>query len=390
MRAADVPRVGAIGLRSRRARTALTALGIAIGIAAMVAVVGISSSSRADLLAQLDQLGTNLLQVQPGNNVFGDKVNLPATAPGMIRRIAPVQSAAETRTVATTVRRSDRIPTEETGGIAVVATEPQLLPTIGAHVRTGRFLNSASASYPAVVLGSQAAARLGITNLDGTPLVYIGGHWFDVVGILDPIPLAPDLDRSVLIGYPIAKQLFGIDDSPSTVRVRTDPRQVQQVRDILAATTNPQTPGNVSVTRPSDALAAKAATDKSLTALLLALGGVALVVGGVGIGNVMIISVLERRTEIGLRRALGATKANVRAQFLVEALLLALLGGLGGVALGTIITAGYSQNQGWTISVPLPALAAGVGASLVLGAIAGIYPAARASRLAPAEAIHPA
>jgi putative ABC transport system permease protein len=365
-------------------------LGIAIGIAAMVAVVGISSSSRADLLTQLDQLGTNLLQVQPGNNAFGEQVNLPATAPSMIRRIAPVQSAAATRTVATTVRRSDKIPTGQTGGIAVVATEPQLLPTVGAHLSAGRFLNDATAHFPGVVLGSQAATRLGIDDLAGNPLVYIGGHWFEVVGILDPIPLAPDLDRSVLIGYDIAKQLFGVDDSPSTVRVRTDPSQVQQVRAVLAATTNPQQPGNVSVTRPSDALAAKAATDKSLTALLLGLGAVALLVGGVGIGNVMIISVLERRTEIGLRRALGATKANIRAQFLIEAVLLASLGGVAGAALGSVITAGYAHDQGWTISIPTAALAAGVGASLVLGALAGIYPASRAARLAPAEAIHPA
>ncbi|MCU1427657.1 MAG: transporter [Actinomycetia bacterium] len=390
MRAADIPAVGAIGLRTRRARTALTSLGIAIGIAAMVAVVGISSSNRSDLLDKLDQLGTNVLQVQTGNNVFGDQVNLPATAPAMIRRIAPVQSAAATRTVATTVRRSDKIPVEETGGIAVVATEPQLLPTLAAHLHAGRFLNNATAKYPGVVLGSEAAVRLGIDNLAGNPLVDIGGHWFGVVGILDPIPLAPDIDRTALIGYDVAKQLFAIDDSPSTVRVRTDPNEVQQVRDILAATTNPQSPGDVSVTRPSDALAAKAATDKSLTALLLGLGAVALLVGGVGIGNVMIISVLERRTEIGLRRALGATKGNIRAQFLVEAVLLSALGGIGGAALGSAITAGYAHSQGWIISIPSAALAAGVGASLAVGAIAGIYPAARAARLTPAEAIHPA
>ena len=390
MKASDIPRVGSLGLRTRRARTALTALGIAIGIAAMVAVVGISSSSRADLLAQLDQLGTNLLQVQPGNDAFGQTVNLPASAPGMIRRIAPVQSAAATRTVAATVRRTDKIPSGQSGGIAVVATEPQLLDTIGGRLSAGRFLNDATTRYPAVVLGSQAASRLGISDLAGNPVVYIGGHWFEVVGILDPIPLAADLDRSVLIGYDIAKQLFGIDDAPSTVRVRTDPDQVESVRAVLAATTNPQQPGNVSVTRPSDALAAKAATDKSLTALLLGLGAVALVVGGVGIGNVMVISVLERRTEIGLRRALGATKGNVRVQFLVEAVLLALLGGVTGAALGSAITAIYARNQGWTISIPSAALGAGVGLSLALGALAGIYPAVRAARLAPAEAIHPA
>jgi putative ABC transport system permease protein len=386
----DVLPTGALGLRSKRTRSVLTALGIAIGIGAMVSVVGISSSSRADVLSELDRLGTNLLQVAPGQTVFGQSTELPVQAQAMIRRIAPVESAAATRTVATTVRRNDKIDIEETGGIAVVATEPQLLSTLGATMHTGRFLNAANKRYPALVLGSKAATRLGIGSLAGQPLVDVGGHWFQVVGILDPVPLGPDIDRSALIGYDVAKQLFGIDDSASTVRVRTDPHQVDAVRGVLAATANPQAPGNVTVTRPSDALAARATTDKALTALLLGLGAVALLVGGIGIANVMVIAVLERRTEIGLRRALGATRADVRVQFLVEAVLLSASGGLAGVALGSAITVGYASVRSWQISVPLVTLAAAVAISLVLGALAGLYPASRAARLAPAEAIHPA
>ncbi|MEO7555036.1 MAG: ABC transporter permease, partial [Acidimicrobiales bacterium] len=316
MRGRDLLAVGSLGLRGRRSRAALTALGIAIGIAAMVAVVGISSSSRADLLAQLDRLGTNLLQVQPGQDAFGQQTQLPTTAPAMIRRITPVESAAATRTVPTTVRRTDRIPGNESGGIQVLATEPQLLPTLGGTMHAGRFLGDATAQVPSVVLGSEAATRLGIDAVDGGRMVFIGGSWFTVVGILDPVALAPDIDRAVLIGYPVAQRLFGIDDAPSTVRVRTDPDQVEAVRAVLAATADPLKPSNVAVTRPSDALTAKAEADRSLTALLLGLGAVALLVGGVGIANTRVISVLERRTEIGLRRALGATRGAVRAQFL--------------------------------------------------------------------------
>jgi putative ABC transport system permease protein len=390
VKARDILGVGSLGLRSKRMRSVLTALGIAIGIGAMVAVVGISSSSKADVLAELDKLGTNLLQVQPGRDVFGSDVKLPATAPAMIRRIGAVESAAATRTVATTVRRSDRIPKEETEGISVVATEPQLLSTIGGTLQAGSFLNTATTQLPAVVLGSKAAERLGIASLQGAPLVDIGGHWFEVVGILAPVPLGPDIDRSALVGYDVAKKLFAIDDSASTVRVRTDPDEVEAVRSVLAATASPENPGDVSVTRPSDALAAKATTDKALTALLLGLGAVALLVGGVGIANVMVIAVLERRTEIGLRRALGATKRDVRVQFLVEAVLLSALGGLAGVLLGGGITAAYATARHWIVSVPVSTLAAAVAVSLVLGGLAGLYPAGRAARLAPAEAIHPA
>lgn len=386
----DVLPTGSLGLRTKRMRSILTALGIAIGIGAMVSVVGISSSSRADVLAQIDSLGTNLLQVAPGQTVFGQDTQLPVEAPAMIRRIGPLQSAAATRTVATTVRRNDKVDIEETGGIAVVATEPQLLSTVGAKLKTGRFLNSATTRYPAVVLGATAAARLGVDSLAGQPLVDVGGHWFEVVGILDPVPLGPDIDRSALIGYDVAKRLFGINDSASTVRVRTNPTQVEAVRAVLAATANPQAPGNVTVTRPSDALAARATTDQALTALLLALGGVALLVGGVGIANVMVIAVLERRTEIGLRRALGATRREVRLQFLVEAVLLSAMGGVAGIVIGAGITIGYASVRGWVISVPLLTLAAAVGVSFVVGAVAGLYPASRAARLVPAEAIQPA
>ncbi|MBA2280813.1 MAG: ABC transporter permease [Acidimicrobiia bacterium] len=390
LRLADVPGVGSLGLRSRRGRTLLTALGIAVGIAAMVAVIGISASSRADLLAELDELGTNLLQVEAGQSMFGESSELPTTAPAMIRRIGPVESAAATRNVGVNVRRTDQIDDAVTGGISVVATEPELLETIGGSLAVGRFLDDALAQVPTVVLGSEAAARLGIGSLDGDPLVWLGERWFSVVGILDPVPLAPDIDRSALIGYPVAQELFGIDDAPSTVRVRTDPEKVEAVRTVLAATANPQGPSEVNVTRPSDALQARAAADEALTALLLGLGGVALLVGGIGIANVLVISVLERRTEIGIRRALGATRRHIRLQFLVEAVLLAAGGGVGGVALGAAVTAGYAASRDWTVAVPMVALGGGVGVALAVGALAGLYPAARAARLAPADAVRPA
>lgn len=377
-----------VGLRAKKARTLLTSVGIAIGIASMVAVVGISASSRADLLAELDELGTNLLQVEVGQDIFGQASTLPTTAPDMIRRIAPVESAAATRLVPnTSVYRNDLVPRAQTGGIAVVATEPQLLDTLDVGLAQGTFLNEATVDYPTVVLGSVAAERLGITDLERDPLVHLGDQWFRVIGTLDEAPLAPDIDRSALIGYPAAMRLFDIDEAPSTVRIRTHPDQTEAVRSVLAPTANPEGPNEVRVSRPSDALEAKARADDTLTALLLGLGAVALVVGGVGIANVMVISVLERRREIGVRRALGATSRHIRRQFLLESMLLAGFGGVVGIALGSVVTGIYANSQGWLIDIPFDALVGGVTLSLLVGALAGVYPSMRASRLAPAEAI---
>jgi putative ABC transport system permease protein len=388
LRPRDLVTVGTIGLRVKRMRTALTALGIAIGISAMVAVVGISASSRTDLLAELDELGTNLLQVAPGNSAFGEASELPTTAADMVRRIGGVESAAATRLVEdATVRRTDHIPEAETSGIGVVATEPNLLDTLDGTVEQGSFLNDATATQPAVVLGATAADRPAIDSLAGRPQVYLGGRWFTVIGVLDPVPLAPDIDRSAMIGYDVARELFAIDESASSVRVRTDPDLTDEVAGVLAATANPEAPNEVEITRPSDALAAKAKVDESLTALLLGLGAVALLVGGIGIANVMVISVLERRSEIGVRRALGATRRHVRLQFLVESVLLAALGGTAGVAIGAAITKAYASSRGWSFTVPVLGLLGGIAVSLAVGAVAGLYPAIRASRLAPAEAV---
>jgi len=323
--ARDLVAVAGAGLRTRRLRAALSALGIAIGIAAMVAVLGISSSSRADLLAQLDSLGTNLLRVTPGETFLGADAKLPTEAPSMLRRIGPVEWVAATGGTDASVRRTDLIPEAETGGISVLAADPELLGTLRGELAAGRFLNRATARYQVVVLGAKAAERLGVTATGRQ--VWLGGRWFTVVGILRPVALASEIDRAALVGFPAAEALLGSDGSPGTVYVRADPDQVEAVRSVLPATANPANPNEVRVSRPSDALAARAAANSAFTSLLLGLGAVALLVGGVGIANVMVISVLERRSEIGLRRALGATRGHVGLQFLAESLLLALAGG---------------------------------------------------------------
>jgi putative ABC transport system permease protein len=372
-------------LRTRRLRAALTVAGIAIGIAAMVGVLVISDSSRSDLLAQLDHLGTNLLRVTAGQSLFGEPAELSPEARAMVDRVGPVESASSAASVDATVRRTDLIDEERTGGISVTAVDLDLLETLRAEVVAGAWLDAASAGLPTVVLGETAARRLGI----GTPgvRVWLGGHWFTVIGILAPVTLATELDASAFIGIPVAEELFEYDRSPTTIYVRSEPLYLEDVRSVVGRTANPEDPSQVEVTRPSDALEARAAAATAFTELFLGLGAVALIVGGVGIANVMLMSVLERRSEIGLRRALGATRRHIALQFVSEALALALLGGVVGVLAGAGIAVAYALSQGWAPIVPAVAVAGGVAAALVIGAVAGFYPAMRAARLSPTDAL---
>jgi putative ABC transport system permease protein len=376
------------GIRTRRLRAALSALGIAIGIGAMVAVVGVSASSQANLLSTIDKLGTNLLTVAPGQTFLGANEVLPSYANGSIDHMQSVQGSAAIYQVSNaTVRRTPYVPAEQTGGISVDAASSNLPSILGAEMATGRFLDPATEHYPTVVLGAQAASTLQIENVAGHIQVFLGGTWFNVIGVLKPVVLDPDLDSTAFIGLPVAEQLFRTQASASEIFVRANVDKVTQVSNLLAATADPQNPDGVQVSRPSDALEARAAAKGQFTTLLLGLGAVALLVGAIGIANIMVISVLERRGEVGLRRALGATRRHISSQFLAESALLAALGGLAGLLLGALATWGYSLAQNQPMVVPAYALIAAPAAGLAIGALAGLYPAAKAARLSPTEAL---
>jgi putative ABC transport system permease protein len=385
LRTGDLVKVGLGGLRGRPMRAVLSALGIAIGVAAMVAVLGISTVSKAGLIAQIQQLGTNLLTASPGTSLTGQTAELPTSAVGMVTRIPGVTTASAVGYLSNaTVRRTDRIDPSITGGIAVDAARTDLLRTLGATVSSGTYLNAATARYPAVVLGAVAARRLGV--ISPGQHVYIAGQYFEVIGILNTITLAPEIDRSALIGWQEAASI-GFDGHPTAIYERSTDSSVGYVASVLAATAYPEHPEEVTVSRPSDALAAQLAVKSAFNTLFLGLGAVALLVGGVGIANIMVISVLERRQEIGLRRSLGATRRQIRLQFLTESITLSAIGGLAGVSIGLSVSLGYAAYRHWPLVLNQQAIAGGTLAAVAIGAVAGIYPARRAARIAPTEAL---
>jgi putative ABC transport system permease protein len=388
LRPSDSARLSTVGLRTRKLRAGLSALGIAIGVAAIVAVLGLSSSSQAGLLNELTTLGTNLLTVTNGQNLTGQPAELSKAAPGMIARIGPVTDVQYTGVLnGVQAYRSPFIPSIETNALSVDASSLNLPETVGTSVARGVYLNAATANEPVAVLGAAAAQRLGLDRIFPGERIWVGGLWFYVAGILRPATLTPEIDSAVLIGFPSAERYLGFDGHPSEIYLRAQTSQIDAVDSVLGSTANPEAPSQVDVSQPSIALVAQADAKAALNSLLLGLGAISLLVGAVGVANIMLIGVLERRSEIGLRRALGATKGHIRMQFLSEAIVLAVLGGALGVAIGALSTAVYASVKGWSVVVPALAWGGGFGIAVLIGAMAGLLPALRAARLSPTEAL---
>jgi putative ABC transport system permease protein len=393
----DWLRVASVGPRARPLRAALSALGIAIGTAAIVGVLGLSSSSQAGLLAQIDQLGTNMLTAEAGHSLTGGPAKLPLEATARITHLDNVQQVAHTALLKDeNVYKNPMIPKANTGGLQVRATSLNLPTVLRTDIAHGNWLNEGTAREPVAVLGSVTAQRLGIDLVYPDQQIWLADQWFNVAGILKPSPLEPDIDNSALIGYPAAQKYLGYISMvngeqkagpPSTIYVRAAIDHVAEVQSLLAQTANPEAPNEVNVSQPSDALTARAAAAGAFDSLFLGLGVVALIVGAVGVANTMIISVLERRSEIGLRRALGATRSQIRTQFLTESILLAVIGGAVGVLAGAAATAVYASAKNWTIVIPVEAWSGGIASAILIGAIAGLMPALRASRLPPTVAL---
>lgn len=382
----DLIALSTSGLRSRPLRAVLSAVGIAIGIAAMVAVLGISASSQAKLQQQLDALGTNLLTVESDTDLLGRKTPLPGDASGRVERIPDVSEVAGTGDIdEARVYRSNLVPAARSGGLSVRAVDRSLPSVLATKLRAGAWFTEATAAFPTVVLGDAAARYLGIERPGS--LVWLGDQEFAVIGILAPVALSPDLDTSALVSSTLAQERLGFDGALNRLYIRAAEDTLTQTRALLPQTLGPERPEAVKVSRPSDALAAKDAADDAFTGLLLGLGSLGLLVGGIGVANTMIISVMERRQEIGLRRAIGARRAHIRRQFLGEALVLSAMGGLFGAGLGALITLAFAAANGWPFALPVLVPVAAVAATLVVGALAGLSPAWRAARVSPTAAL---
>ncbi len=385
----DLLRLSTVGLRTRKLRAGLSALGIAIGVAAIVAVLGLSSSASAGLDNEIAALGTNLLVVQNGQTLSGQTAELPTAAPAMIGRIDAVTAVQQIGSVTGNVYRSPLIPTIDSNALSIDAASVGLLPTVGTTVAEGSYLNAATDQEPVTVLGAAAAQRLGIDRVFSGERIWLDDQWFYVAGILNPVrfPALSAIDSSVLVGFRAAERYLGFDGHPSSIYVRAQPARVAAVDNLLGATADPQNPSDVDVSQPSDALVAQADARGAFDGLFLGLGAVALLVGAIGVANIMIISVLERRSEIGLRRALGATRSHIRVQFFVEAVVLALVGGAIGVAAGGLSTAVYASTQHELVVIPALAWGGGIGIAILIGATAGLWPALRAARMSPSQAL---
>lgn len=382
-RVIDVLVLGTLGIRTRTLRSALAALGIVLSIATIVLVTAIPASSQAALDERLTALGTDTLRVDTAGG--DDPVTLPPAAAAMLERIGPVTHAATVENLHVGVRRVSEQQYPDPV-ITALAVDGALLAAVHGRVAHGRGLPPGA--LPEVVLGSHAAARLGLATLPArTVTIDVGGVRCGVVGVLAPTPLAVDLESSVLMTSASAERFLHASAHPTGAFLTADEDSLGALRSVVASTLSPEVPGSVVVSRPSAALAAKRETNQAFEGLFLGLASVALLVGGIGIADTMFVSVLERRREIGLRRALGARRADILAQFLLEAVVLGVVGGVAGLAVGAASGAAWSASRGWPLVVPLQDALLALAASVVVAAIAGLAPSVRAARQSPVSAL---
>jgi putative ABC transport system permease protein len=387
--ALDLLGVAAAGLAARKVRMALVIVGPMLGVAVIVGIIGLSESARGEVRQSLRDLGTNLLVIDAGR-ASPDRQLTPESL-DRVSRVSTVEQASQV-TYVPNVRvtaapligeKADPLPVE------VRATRSSLGAVLGLELAQGRFLNTfdEQPGIQSVVLGADAARRLAVEP--GEPrTIFLNNKLFAVVGVLQKSRLLREVNSGAFVTYPTARDLFGGADEPSQLYVRVQDGTTQASADTLAAAISYDDFQAQQLVRvPSQLLEAQARVDATFRAIVLGLGGLSLFISGIGIANVMTIAVLQRASEIGIRRALGHTRGVIAAQFLVESLLIGVLGGLLGAAVGALFVMLAANHQDWVLVLrPLPILGAGL-ISVAVAMLAGIYPALRAARMEPLETL---
>jgi len=385
--------VALAGLGARKVRTALIALGPMLGVASIIAAVGMSQSAKGDLRAKLQKLGTNLIVVEASDTfggASGSQAKLPKEAVQrayrvpMVEKVAPVVELSNIQ-VSPTRESQDYFSTLP---VAVRVADTNLPAVLGAKLRAGRWLDDADATTGtrAAVIGSDLAKNFTYLN-DEIRTIRLNGVDYAVVGVLDPVDLVPAANSSVYIPHVAAKRDFDADPEPTTMYVRVRNGTTDRAKSMLPVAIALGGDETVTTTVPSSLLQAEAQVDKTLQAVVIAMGALALVVGGVGIANVMSISVIQRSSEIGIRRAIGHTRSIIGSQFLIEAFLVGIAGGAAGALIGSIAVYVGSHVEHWTFTLEPFLLVWAGGLAVFVATVAGIYPATKAARLEPLETL---
>jgi len=386
----DLLSIAVGGIRARKVRTLLIMLGPVVGVAAMVGAVGLTESAKGDLKARLAELGTNLITAEAGASFGQQNPTLPKSAVSRVKAIESVERASAVAEVkgVVTLPSAAGASYYQTFPVPVLASDDKLPEVLEVPIRSGRWLAKSDGANKtrAVVLGGGLADEYGV--LPGEiRTVQLNGIDYGVVGVLDRVPLEPSLDNAAFVTQWAAKHDFATDGAPTKMYVRARPGSTEATSKAIPTAVSLGGSGSVTTKIPSDALEASARADKTLQQTALFAGLLALAVGGLGIANVMSISVIQRSSEIGIRRALGSTRALIALQFLLEALFVGLLGGLVGAVVGVGIVYLVSAIAGWVVVIDYAKMPIWIGLAVGVAAVAGLYPSVKAARLEPLETL---
>ena len=392
----DLLSEGMAGLLARPGRAVLTILGTVLGVGALVATVGFARTAGNQIVGRFDELAATSVVVTSGQALpssIQQEALIPADAQSRLLRLNGVTAAGVFGPVdigAATVRSVPVIDplAHNEFDVTVFAASDGLLDAVRGRLTTGRFFDSGHSQRGdnVAVLGPGAARRLGITRVRQQPVVFVGDEPFVVIGILNDVKRQPELLNGIIIPEGTARNIYTYK-SPTTVQIDVDVGAATLIASQAPIALHPNAPDLLQVQKPPELDDLRSRVEGDVDSLFLVLGGVALLVGAIGIANVTLVSVLERVGEIGLRRALGAARHHIAMQFLVESGAMGLVGGIVGASLGVLLVVTLSAQRGWTpvIDLWIPLAAPILGA--LLGLLAGAYPAFRASRLEPVEAL---